>query len=89
MALLNREKLPGASSTLSEDNGIDEAQSNLAHCLESYDRKGEAGLQEALDQIYPPTGQFRIPIPGWEGSYARIDTRHPSKTREATPAEKT
>lgn len=39
---------------------------NLEHCLKMYDEKGEAGLQEALDRIYPPAAPQ--PIPNFPGS---------------------
>ena len=35
------------------DRELQEAEDNLAACLEAFDAKGEAGLTEALDQIYP------------------------------------
>ena len=40
-------------SPLSEER-ISRASKNLENCLTAYDKDGEAGLQKALDKIYPP-----------------------------------
>ncbi len=87
MALLNQEKSHNESSAPSRTSEVNEAQANLANCLESYDQHGEEGLQEALDQIYPRTGHYRIEIPGSEGSYARIGPRLPASAIQANRAE--
>ena len=51
----DQSKLPLKSSTLSEEQ-LAEAQRNLERALNGLDHEGEAGLQGALDRIYPETG---------------------------------
>jgi hypothetical protein len=75
MVMSNPEKLPAASSTPSD---LDEAQENLVRCLEGLDQRGEAGLQEALDRIYPATGLRRVPLgPRFPGSFALVSDETP------------
>ena len=37
-------------------------ETNLGKCLDGLDHKGEAGLQEALDRIYPASSLKRVPF---------------------------
>ena len=71
-------KSPNASSLSSPD--VDRAEANLKLCLRGLDRKGEDGLQEALDRIYPETaGVERIEF--MSSSHAIADRRYPAKSR--------
>lgn len=79
MDLRNQEKLPVASLMHSANAERDEAQENLEHCLTGLDQTGEAGLQKALDRIYPRTGIVRKSLGGeFSESYARYDYRYPA-----------
>jgi hypothetical protein len=63
-------QLPSASSTPSD---VDEAKENLVQCLEGLDQRGAAGLQEALDRIYPRSGFQRVPLgPRFPNSHALV-----------------
>ena len=88
-----QEKSPKEFLPLS-DAEIDEAEENLAMALEAYDQKGEAGLQEALDRIYPPneltptpSGRRRIPLFGGSSWATLFLPEERPKTRPATPSE--
>ena len=89
-----QEKSPKEFLPLSDEE-IDEAEENLAMALEAYDERGEDGLQEALDRIYPPdeltpmpSGRRRIPIFGGNGSWATLfRPEDRPKTRPATSAD--
>lgn len=73
MAQSDQETLPTASSTPSANADLDEAQTNLEHCLTGLDQNGEAGLQNALNRIYRSTGLVRNPLGGiLSDSYAQF-----------------
>ncbi len=60
-----REKSHVESLPPLSDREVEEGLSNLEMCLEALDRKGEEGLQEALDKIYGPESRpvfLREPI---------------------------
>jgi hypothetical protein len=44
--------LPKKYSPLSDEE-IEQAKENLVRCLDALDQRGEAGLQEELNRIYP------------------------------------
>jgi hypothetical protein len=50
-----QEKLISGLSPLS-DAEIEEGPGNLERSLDASDQKREAGVQEAVDPVYPPTG---------------------------------
>ncbi len=83
MGVPTAEKSQGALAPLS-DAEVQEARENLVRCLDGLDQKGEAGLQEALDRIYPTTGLVRKPMGGpFSSSYALHDANnlYPVQTR--------
>jgi len=80
------EKLRAGYSPLS-DKEIDEAEQNLVRCLDAYDQKGDAGLREAMNQIYPPSGLARKPIPGTYDSYAQWSDKSYMEARQVTAEE--
>jgi hypothetical protein len=81
MAESDPEKSQNGSSTPSGPSDLNEAEENLARCLEAYDQAGDAGLEKALDPIYPPTGprgKTRLDTGLISGS---VDYDHPAPTR--------
>jgi hypothetical protein len=50
----NPDKSQPTYSPLSDEE-IKTAQDNTERCLDALDQRGEVGLQEELDRIYPPT----------------------------------
>lgn len=81
-----------SSSTFHESSPeeIQEAQENTLRCIEALDQKGEAGLQEELDRIYPPTSGkksiFLHVTP--DRSPVRVPTRRKSPSSGPKPATK-
>lgn len=44
---------------MNEDE-LAEARRNLERCLKALDEKGEAGLQDELDRLYPQTARLHV-----------------------------
>ena len=59
--------------------GLEESRGNLADCLNGLNQNGEAGLQKALDRIYPPTGHPVEDGPLTAEDLAEIDRRYPTR----------
>jgi len=87
MAPNDQETSPAASLTPSASGTQEEAQANLERCLAALDQKGEQGLQESLDQIYPRPLLVRKPIPGTHDSYAQWSDKSYMEARQVTPEE--
>ena len=75
------------------DEQIKEGLDNLEMCLDALDQGGEAGLQKALDRIYPPIdlaahGLEKVPFPPeFEDSYSiRVKGPSPVKTVPYDPS---
>ena len=56
------------------EESLNQAEENLARCLEALDQRGEEGLQDELDRIFP--GSERPPKSGYAGIIHY--TEHPS-----------
>ena len=83
MDLKLQDESPAKSSPPS---ALNEPQANLKNCLVGLQRNGEKGLQEALDQIYPPTALKRVRF--LTSSHAQVLTNPPPQPTEKYDPEK-
>jgi hypothetical protein len=81
-----QEKLISGLSPLS-DAEIEEGPGNLERSLDASDQKREAGVQEAVDPVYPPTGLGLVskPIPGFPESSGLWSPTSYMTVQQATP----
>lgn len=59
----HRPKSPAKSSVRSALNEM-QAKARLQNALQAYDNQGEQGLNQQLDQLYPPTNLQSVELPG-------------------------